>query len=207
MPFKKVVIVDCKGHLLGRLASIVAKELLSGQKIILVRTEEINVSGELFRNKLKWEAFRRKRTNTNPRRGGPFHYRSPADMVRRVIRGMLPRKTKRGDKALLRLTCFVGIPPPHDSQKRLVIPGALRITHLRPGRKFTRLGDLCKEIGWKYHDIVQRLEAKRTIRASAYYHKKQQRSRLRAKAVKGALAKPRLANAIKTLEQFGYPTA
>ena len=49
--FQKVVIVDGRGHLLGRLASILAKELLNGQKVVVVRTEEINISGSLFRNK------------------------------------------------------------------------------------------------------------------------------------------------------------
>lgn len=46
------VIIDGKGHLLGRLASIVAKQILSGQKIVVVRCEEINVSGSFFRNKV-----------------------------------------------------------------------------------------------------------------------------------------------------------
>lgn len=41
----QLVVVDCRGHLLGRLASTVAKELLAGQHIVLVRCEEINVSG------------------------------------------------------------------------------------------------------------------------------------------------------------------
>lgn len=45
-------IVDGKGHLLGRLASIVAKQLLSGQKVTIVRAELINVSGNFFRNKV-----------------------------------------------------------------------------------------------------------------------------------------------------------
>ena len=39
------VIVDGKGHLLGRLASIVAKQLLIGKKIVVVRTEAILISG------------------------------------------------------------------------------------------------------------------------------------------------------------------
>lgn len=43
--------VDGKGHLLGRLASIVAKELLNGQKVVVVRCEELNISGEFFRSK------------------------------------------------------------------------------------------------------------------------------------------------------------
>lgn len=45
------VVIDGKGHLLGRLASIVAKQLLSGQKIVVVRCEALNISGEFFRAK------------------------------------------------------------------------------------------------------------------------------------------------------------
>eukprot|EP00418_Pyrodinium_bahamense_P072565 CAMPEP_0179090892 /NCGR_PEP_ID=MMETSP0796-20121207/41490_1 /TAXON_ID=73915 /ORGANISM="Pyrodinium bahamense, Strain pbaha01" /LENGTH=33 /DNA_ID= /DNA_START= /DNA_END= /DNA_ORIENTATION= len=33
MSFKKQIVVDCRGHLLGRLASTLAKELLSGQHV------------------------------------------------------------------------------------------------------------------------------------------------------------------------------
>lgn len=39
------VVIDGKGHLLGRLASITAKQLLSGKKIVVVRAEQIVVSG------------------------------------------------------------------------------------------------------------------------------------------------------------------
>lgn len=45
------IIIDGKGHLLGRLASIVAKQLLNGQKIVVVRCEALNISGEFFRAK------------------------------------------------------------------------------------------------------------------------------------------------------------
>ena len=38
-------VIDGRDHLLGRLASIVAKELLAGQKIVLVRCDEMVVSG------------------------------------------------------------------------------------------------------------------------------------------------------------------
>lgn len=40
-----VTVIDGKGHLLGRLASIVAKQLLLGRKIVVVRTEQILISG------------------------------------------------------------------------------------------------------------------------------------------------------------------
>lgn len=30
---------------------------------------------------------------------------------------------------------FEGIPPPYDKQKRMVVPGALRVLRLKPGRR------------------------------------------------------------------------
>ena len=38
-------VIDGRDHLLGRLASVIAKELLSGQKIVIVRCDEMCVSG------------------------------------------------------------------------------------------------------------------------------------------------------------------
>ena len=46
------IVIDGKGHLLGRLASIISKQVLNGQKIVVVRCEEINISGSFFRNKV-----------------------------------------------------------------------------------------------------------------------------------------------------------
>lgn len=48
-----VVVIDGKGHLVGRLASIISKQLLNGQKVVVVRCEDLNISGEFFRNKRK----------------------------------------------------------------------------------------------------------------------------------------------------------
>ena len=50
--------MDGKGHLLGRLASTLAKQILSGQRVTVVRCELINVSGSFFRNKVGSEAER-----------------------------------------------------------------------------------------------------------------------------------------------------
>ena len=45
MVFEKPVVVDCRGHLLGRLASLIAKELLQGQQVVAVRCEALEISG------------------------------------------------------------------------------------------------------------------------------------------------------------------
>ena len=41
----KAVVIDGRGHMMGRLASIVAKLILNGQKVVVVRCDEINISG------------------------------------------------------------------------------------------------------------------------------------------------------------------
>ncbi len=43
--FEKQIVIDGKGHLFGRLASTVAKELLCGQKIVIVRAEQVVITG------------------------------------------------------------------------------------------------------------------------------------------------------------------
>eukprot|EP00744_Colponema_vietnamica_P013385 GILI01018757.1.p2 GENE.GILI01018757.1~~GILI01018757.1.p2 ORF type:complete len:200 (+),score=45.39 GILI01018757.1:74-673(+) len=182
MVFQKVVVVDCRGHLLGRLASVIAKELLSGQRVVCVRAEEVNISGSFFRNKLRFLAFLRKRTNTNPKRG-PIHYRAPSRILWRVIRGMLPHKTNRGALALERLKVFEGMPHPYDKVKRAVVPAALRVLRLNPSRKYTRLGDLSSEMGWKHDELVTRLENKRKIRSAAWYARVKALNKLKSKAL------------------------
>ena len=42
---EKTIIIDGRDHLMGRLASVVAKELLAGQKVVVVRCDEIVISG------------------------------------------------------------------------------------------------------------------------------------------------------------------
>ena len=51
---ESTIIIDGRDHLLGRLASVVAKELLAGQKVVIVRCEDMVVSGssELSTTKL-----------------------------------------------------------------------------------------------------------------------------------------------------------
>ncbi|KAF2433243.1 AMP dependent synthetase and ligase [Tothia fuscella] len=170
--FEPVVVIDGKGHLLGRLASTVAKQLLLGQKVVVVRCEALNISGEFFRAKLKYQAFMRKQTRFNPTRGGPFHFRAPSKMFWRTVRGMIPHKTARGAAAMERLKTFEGIPPPYDHKKRMVVPQALRVLRLKPGRKYCTVGRLGHEFGWKYQDVVARLEERRKVKGAAYYERK-----------------------------------
>merc|ERR1712157_468511 len=75
--------------------------------------------------------------------------------------GMLPNKTGRGQRVHANLKCIDGCPSPYDHTKKFKIPAALRQVRSAPGRKIASLGRLCHEVGWKYQDVVARLEGKR----------------------------------------------
>ena len=112
------------------------------------------------------------------------HYRSPARIFWRTVRGMLPHKTAKGAAALGRLQSFEGVPFPYDHKRRMVIPDALKIVRLRDYRKFCVLGDLAKKVGWTKKDTVERLEARRKQKAEKYYQLKKKKDEARAKAMK-----------------------
>ncbi|XP_029214018.1 large ribosomal subunit protein uL13-like [Acropora muricata] len=201
MVFEKSIIIDAKGHLLGRLASTVAKSLLCGQRMVLVRCELINISGNFYRNKLKYLDFLRKRTNTNPRRG-PFHFRAPSKIIWRTIRGMIPYKTKRGQDAMKRLKVYDGVPPMYAKKKRLVVPAALRVVRLKPGRKFCVLGRLSHEVGWNFKKVIEALEEKRKAESAVYYERKMKLKKLRKEAMENKAEELKEVN--KVLESYGY---
>uniref|UniRef100_A0A8D2CLI6 Large ribosomal subunit protein uL13 n=1 Tax=Sciurus vulgaris TaxID=55149 RepID=A0A8D2CLI6_SCIVU len=151
----QVLVLDGQGHLLGRLAAIVAKQVLLGRKVVVVRCEGISTTGNFYRNKLKYLIFLRKRMNTNPWRG-PYHLRAPCRIFWRTVRGTLPHKTKRGQA----------------------------VVWLKPTRKLAYLARLAHEAGWKYQAVTATLEEKRKEKAKIHYQKKKQLMRLRKQAEK-----------------------
>ncbi|KAF4355313.1 hypothetical protein F8388_026583 [Cannabis sativa] len=208
----KRVVIDARHHMLGRLSSIVAKELLNGQKVVIVRCEEICMSGGLVRQKMKYMRFLRKRMNTKPSHG-PIHFRAPAKILWRTIRGMIPHKTKRGAAALARLKAYEGVPPPYDKIKRMVIPDALkemtclncsiiRVLRLQAGHKYCLLGQLSSEVGWNHYDTIKELEKKRKERSQLAYETKKKLNKLRVKAEK--IAEEKLGPQLEIIAPIKY---
>lgn len=169
--------------MLGRLASVLAKQLLSGAHVVVVRSEEAVLSGGLVRQRAKYERFLRKRMLTQPSKG-PIHFRAPSRIIWRTIRGMVPHKTQRGADAMARLKCYEGIPPPYDKVKRVVAPDALKVLRLAHGHKFVKLNELSASVGWKHADAVAALEAARKERAAEWHKGRAAEVKKRAAAVK-----------------------
>jgi large subunit ribosomal protein L13Ae len=183
--FEKEIVIDGRGHLVGRLASKVAKEILRGQRVVVVRCEALNLSGSQFRNNIKYHEFLNKSNNTNPRRNFK-HYKSPSRMFWRSLRGMLPHKTPKGKAALDRLKVFEGVPFPYDHKKRMVVPEALKVLRMKSHRNSCVLGDLAAQNGWKKQDLIVDLEAKRKLRSQKFWEAKQKKLAARNKAIGSA---------------------
>jgi len=85
-------VIDAEGLILGRMASVVAKRLLEGERIEIVNAEGAVVSGK--RKQVIKE--RKEFLNVGGPKAGPIHYRKPNAIVRRTVRGMLPRRKPGG---------------------------------------------------------------------------------------------------------------
>lgn len=146
--------------------------MLSGQKIVIVRAELVGLSGLLYNRKIEYLEWKNKISNCNPRKGGPYHYKAPAKLFWRCIRGMLPHKTARGKAALARLKVFEGVPHPYSVMKKTYVPIALTCVRLKFGRKSCTLGELSTSVGWTKGELLEKLEEKRIKKAETFYEAK-----------------------------------
>ena len=198
----EIITVDLKDHVIGRAAAVVAKQLLLGKRITVVRTDEAVIAGTEIRNKIKYLNYLRKKKLTNPKKG-PFHKRSPSEVFLKVIRNMVPHRTKRGISALRRLVAYEGIPTNvARTGSRVVIPKAMRHNRLKHERPYTVVGNMCQHIGWNYKPIVDKLEAARKEKAARHFKKMQPVRDAWKAARKAATAKLSKANQ-DILKKFG----
>lgn len=141
------MIIDGKDLVLGRLASFTAKRLLNGEQVTIVNAEQVVISGKKDVTHGSYDAWRRTRNLTNPRRG-PFHLKRPEELVRMSVRGMLPFTKHIGRKAFRRLRIHVGVPKEFSNQKLMSIPDA-SLERLGT-RRFIRIGELSKYLGVRF---------------------------------------------------------
>ena len=101
-----MIVYDADGHILGRLSSVVAKQLLEGDKIEIVNIEKAVISG----NKKNILSHYQKRVKRGDPHKGPFFPRSPVGIFKRSVRGMLPMKKSKGKYAFRNLKAHIGVP-------------------------------------------------------------------------------------------------
>jgi large subunit ribosomal protein L13 len=141
-----VKVVDGSRMVMGRLASIVAKELLGGNRVVVVNVEKVVVTGTSKRSVMDRFVKRLNlRSNVNPRRHGPFSPRSPEGIFRKVVRGMLPRRKAKGREAYKRLRVFRGVPKSVDADRLVVYEEARYKENSYP---YMYLEEISRLVGW-----------------------------------------------------------
>lgn len=138
---QKPAIIDAESLILGRMASIIAKRLLEGEKITIVNAEKAVFSGKKKSRVRQAKEF----LEVGRPKKGPFHYRRPDRVVRRTVRGMLPYKKPKGKRAYKWLKVFIGIPEELKDQKMETLAEAHAEKLKCP---YFTLGELAREIGW-----------------------------------------------------------
>jgi len=103
------IVIDATDHIAGRLSSNVAKLLLEGNRVTVVNSEKIMISGRKKNIVGEYKEFLKIASINNPKHG-PFHPRKPDTVISRMIRGMLPRDKPSGKAALSRLRVYIGVP-------------------------------------------------------------------------------------------------
>lgn len=139
---KEATVIDGKDLILGRLGSNIAKRLLLGESIKIVNCRDIVILGrkrylvERYKNKLKNKVIKQ----------GPYYSRSPADIVKRAFRNMLPYKNQRGIDAFKRLKCYNSVPSTLLNSKKEIIESA-KINN-ESVFYYTRVNDICVSLGY-----------------------------------------------------------
>jgi len=138
---RPTIVIDADGLILGRMCSMIAKKLLTGEEVIVVNAEKAVLSGRRKSKVKEAHVF----LEVGKPVTGPFHYRRPDRILRRTVRGMLPFKQPKGKQAYKRLKVFLGLPDELKDQKTETFEEAQAKRLTCP---YFTLGEYAKEIGW-----------------------------------------------------------
>jgi large subunit ribosomal protein L13 len=137
------MIVDGTNMIAGRLCSHVAKLLIEGNRVSIVNTENVMLSGDRDAIIQSYRKFLEVASINNPK-FGPFHPRRPDTMITKMVRGMLPKKPS-GKTALKRLRVYLGVPDELRSKAKTQFEDA-KIRKASP--YYTSMGELGRMVGW-----------------------------------------------------------
>lgn len=142
---KDYEIFDGEDKILGRLASVVAKKILSNKKVAIVNAENAIISGDAAMIAARYKVRLNLQEKSNPEHS-PYWPRRSDMLVKRIIRGMLPWDKPRGKAAYRNLRVFNGVPEDFKGVKPIEIPSK------DPKKIYTgyiTMKDLSKRLGYE----------------------------------------------------------
>lgn len=142
-----MAIVDATGHVVGRLASVLAKRLLNGEEIVVVNAEKAILTGKKSVVFEEYRAAHQRGSTASRMRGiGPRYPRRPDMMLRRSISRMLPYQRPRGRDALKRLRVYLYTPDEFKGKPLEIVEDAKR----PPQGPYISLGEIARLLGSKF---------------------------------------------------------
>ncbi len=148
MSAEGTIYVDATNQIAGRLSSRVAKLLLSGKRVVVVNSEKALISGSKNSVITQWKTKLELSSRVNPIYG-PIHPRRPDTILKRMVRGMVPRKKPKGDTAMKRLRVYIGVPSDVKSKQMTRLEGTVAT---RPIPVYVTMRDLSQNLGWSGED-------------------------------------------------------
>ena len=139
----KPIVVDGTNLIAGRVCSNVAKLLRKGNRVSIINCEKIMISGKKSSIVGEYEDFLKISSIIHPRHG-PFHPRRPDTIIKRMIRGMLPKEKPSKKTDLARLRTYIGVPNEVKGLERIQFDNS-KITKV-PSR-YTTMAELSRYIG------------------------------------------------------------
>lgn len=114
------MIIDAKNLILGRVATLAAKQALLGETVHIVNCDFAVITGK---KRMILNRYKAKIERGDPHHG-PFFPKETGRIVRRTVRGMLPFRQDRGREAYRRVKCYVGVPSKFKNEKLETIENA-----------------------------------------------------------------------------------
>lgn len=135
-------VLDGTDMKIGRLASQITKKLLNGEEVHLVNAEKLVIVGNPRQISDRYKQKRTLKNKGTPERS-PKWPKVPHMLVKRMIRGMLPRESSRGKDALKKLRVYTG--NPKDLKSNLKIEKA----SFDGVSKHLTIDELCRGMGYQ----------------------------------------------------------
>lgn len=138
-----MIVVDAGNARIGRVGAFVAKKLLEGEEVHIINAEEAVISGNPQDTVDKYVHRRQLQFKGNPEKS-PYWPKVPDFFVKRLVRGMLPRKKASGRNAYSKLRVHIGAPEKVKGEP-------IRVDGADIGRltKYVKVKEVCRLLGYR----------------------------------------------------------
>ncbi len=140
-----MMIVNAEKMVAGRLSSKIAKALINGETITIVNAENAVLVGGKEDLLKKFTARVDAAVHSNPHYG-PKYDRIPSKMLRKMVKGMLPNKSRTNERLISNLKVYNSVPKEFAEQEFAKIDGVM----FNERNDALTLGEIAKLLGGKW---------------------------------------------------------